>query len=105
MEIPSLEIFLKDSKPWGVNRCYWAGKWHENYEFYDQQRTNPDVKGLLTLLGLKKSQSVLCVAGHKATWALALAKAGINVTYSELSEELTNYVKKKVKHKNIKKLR
>ena len=103
LEIPSLEKFLKESKPWGINRCYWAGKWHENYKFYDQQRTNPEVKGLLNILGLKESQKVLCVAGHKATWALALAKAGLKVSYSELSEELTKYVERNVKHKNIKK--
>jgi len=101
IEIPSLDKFLKDAKPWGINRVYWAGKWHENYKFYDQQRTNPDVKSLLASLGLKKNQKVLCVAGHKATWALALAKAGVKVTYSELSKELVDYVRRKVKHKNI----
>lgn len=99
--IPSLEKFLKNAKPWGLTRGYWGGNWHNNFQHYDVQRTDPSVKGLLGQVGLKKGQKVLCVAGHRATWALALAKSGAKITYSELSQEITNYVSKNVKHKNI----
>ena len=64
VKIPSIDKFLNESKPWGINKCYWAGKWHENYKFYDQQRTNPEVKGLLNILGLKKSPTLIVETPH-----------------------------------------
>ena len=44
-------------------------------------------------MGLTSGEQVLFVAGHRATWALALAKAGAKVTYSDVSRELTGFVK------------
>ncbi len=99
--IPDMRVFLKESKPWGVKKVFFDDKWHHNYEGYEHQRTNPDIRSLILLLGMKKNQTILFLAGHKGTWALALAKAGLIVTYSELSAELKDFVKKNVKHKNI----
>jgi hypothetical protein len=100
-KIPNFNLFLKESKPWGLKKVYFNRKWHHNYDGYEHQRTNPDYKKLASILGMKKSESVLFLAGHKGTWSLALAKAGLRVTYSELSKEIKNWVQKNVKHKNI----
>jgi hypothetical protein len=50
---------------------------------------------------MSSGDKVLSVAGHRGTWALALAKAGAKVTYSELSQELTTHATKHVTHRNI----
>ena len=97
--IPALERFLKDARPWGLvdrhPQGYWGGK------AFDQQRTDPDPKGLLELVGLGRGERTLVVAGHRATWARALARAGAKVTYSDVSRELTDHVRKNVEHRNL----
>lgn len=97
--IPALDRFLKDSKPWGLIERHPEGNW--GGKAYDRQRIEPDSKGLLTSLGLKKGDNILVVAGHRANWALALARAGAKVTYSDVSRELADFVKRTVKHRNI----
>ena len=97
--VPALERFLKDAKPWGLVERHPQGAW--GGKAYDRQRTDPDPKSLAAKVGLKRGDEVLVVAGHRATWALALAKAGVKVTYSDVSQELTRHVKKTVLHRNI----
>ncbi|MEK6964288.1 MAG: hypothetical protein AABX70_07725 [Nanoarchaeota archaeon] len=97
--ILSLPKLLKDSKPWGLRKSFWDSRWYLDY--YPQQRTSPDSKGLLSKLGFRTGEKILCLAAFKANWTLALAKAGVKVVYSDVSRELVQYVKKQVKHKNL----
>ncbi len=97
--IPALERFLKDAKPWGLIERHPQGAW--GGKAYEQQRTDPDPKELLSNVGLKRNDRVLVVAGHRATWAVALARAGVKVTYSDVSRELSRFVAKSVTHRNI----
>ncbi len=99
LTVPSLERFLKDAKPWGLVERHPQGAW--GGKAYDRQRTDPDPKELLANIGLKRGDKVMVVAGHRATWALALAKAGAKVTYSDVSQELTRHVQKTISHRNI----
>lgn len=97
--IPALERFLKDARPWGLVERHPQGAW--GGKAFDRQRTDPDPRGLLAKVGLKSAEQVLVVAGHRATWALALAKAGAKVTYSDVSRDLTRFVERSVTHRNI----
>ena len=97
--IPSLERFLKDARPWGLEDRHPEGPW--GGQTHDMQRTDPDRSGLLTLVGLRDTAKVLFVAGHKGTWPLALAEAGAEITYTDVSKSLTDFARENVRHPNI----
>ena len=60
-----------------------------------QQSTAPEDKLLLKKLGIKKEERVLAIASYYASWASQLAKNGAKVDYSDISQSLVNYAKKK----------
>jgi hypothetical protein len=97
--VPALERFLKDARPWGLEERHPAGNLAG--KTHDRQRTDPDPLRLAEQIGLKAGSHVLFVAGHRGTWALALAKSGMKLTYSDASEELTEFAQVSVTHPNI----
>lgn len=63
------------------------------------QATTPEDPEILKKLGIKKGQKILVIAGFYGNWAAAIKKAGANVTYSDISLSIVNYVKKNSKIK------
>ncbi|MFQ5929253.1 MAG: hypothetical protein ACE5MK_06115 [Acidobacteriota bacterium] len=94
--IPFLSRFLKDARPWGLTERHRQGG-----RAYDRQRTVPDPHGLLPTLGMRTDEHALAVAAHRGNWAFALARAGMKVTYSDVSRELTDHARENLLHENI----
>lgn len=63
------------------------------------QGTIPKDPKLLQKLGIKKNEKVLAVAGYYGNWAEKIKEAGANVTYSDVSKPIVNYIKKQKKFK------
>jgi hypothetical protein len=60
-----------------------------------EQSTTPEDSRLLDRLGIKKKEKVLAIAGYYADWASAIARAGAKVDYSDISQSMVSYCKKK----------
>jgi hypothetical protein len=106
MKAPNFRKMLKEGEAWKVsariekkgNRKIWMKK------SVRSQHSIPNDKNLLAKVGLNKKDKILTIAGYYGDWTNALAKAGCKTTYSEISQPLTNWARKKFsKNKNIKK--
>lgn len=97
IRIPYLKKILQPSWAhklgYGVNKTGWI-----KTKIWEQATIPKDPK-LLEKLSIKKTDSILAVAGYYASWASKLAQAGADVTYSDISRSILNYVKKNVKTK------
>jgi hypothetical protein len=94
--IPNLKEIMKprwEHKPgYGMNKEYVL---HKRKSF--EQSTTPKDSELLKKLGIKRGEKVLTIASYYASWASEIAKAGAKVDYSDISQSLTNWAKKKYK--------
>ena len=92
--IPNIKELLKPRwahKPgFGMSKKFVL---HKRESF--QQSVDPEDKGLLAKLGVKKKEKVLAIAGYYASWASKLAKSGADMDYSDISRSLVNWSRKK----------
>lgn len=93
-KIPNLKEILKPrwkhEPGFGMNQQYVL---KERPSF--QQSTHPEDKLLLKKLEIRKSDKILAIAGYYASWASEIAKLGPKVDYSDISDSLVNWSKKK----------
>jgi len=99
--IPNIEKIIAKPEARFFKGYYWKdGKFHE--KIIKTQATLPDDKNLLSKIGLGKNEKILFIAGYYGNWAKSLARAGIIVSYSDVSRNLVNHAKKSLREKNIK---
>lgn len=105
-KIPDLKKIIAKSEPFKVSayKTTVEGRrlWQEKSEH--NQETIPQDKELLGKLGLKESDEILFIAGYYGDWANAIASAGCQTDYSELSKSIVEFAKNKFGgNKNIRK--
>jgi hypothetical protein len=93
--IPNLKkiVRMANSHKAGFGIDTYTGKFHKQ-EILEQGSTPEDPK-LLTKLGIKKRQRILAIAGYYASWASQLAKQEAKVDYSDVSQSMVNWSRRK----------
>ena len=92
---------INNQNGWGVEFYMEEkdGKISKESKTHRHQRTTPKDKDLLKKLSINEGDKILVFAGYYGDWAAALADAGCEVTYSDISKELTEYCKSKFNNK------
>jgi hypothetical protein len=95
--VPNIKKILKDSQGWKVSAVQKNvdGNMVWKKKIARSQHTLVSDKSLLRKIGLDRKDSILIIAGYYGDWADAIARAGCETTYSELSKSLVDYARRR----------
>jgi len=92
-KIPNIKEILKPRWAHKPGEAVNEKGWHKQEA--RQQSSAPEDKNLLRKLEIKKGEKVLAIAGYYASWASEIARLGAKVDYSDISNSMVRWTKRK----------